>query len=151
MPDPEKDLEARLSRVDRELEQLKDGLRLLGIRQCNHCRKFFLSQDGKTLFEGDELVCYSCVQDWWHEHAAALNTEQRQAIEHKLMRWLIAHHNAKVIRQPEKMPRPEELELKMVVGCEQCNGTGKTEAGKRCSYCDGRGFVWVVVLWPQFQ
>ena len=56
-----------------------------------------------------------------------------------------------LFRQAEKLPRPEMLQVKVVVSCEQCSGTGKLANGSRCGYCDGRGTLWVVELRPEFQ
>ena len=72
-------------------------------------------------------------------------------MEHKLVRWLVGHRNGKVVRQAEKMPRPDEIELKIVVSCEPCDGTGKDAGGKHCHNCDGRGSVWIVGLRPDLQ
>ncbi len=148
MPAEAKDLEASLARVVEELDHLKAGLRLLGVKQCSYCRKYFLSQDGKTLIEAGELVCYKCLQKWWQERSPSFTIEERQAAEHKLLRWLVAHHGAKVIRQAGKLPRPADMELKIVVTCEECNGSGKNESRAECHNCEGRGSVWVVKLWP---
>jgi hypothetical protein len=146
------ELETRLARVVEELNHLKDGLCLLGLKQCSGCGKYSVSTDGKNLLEaGGQLVCYSCVQEWWQRRSPALNSEERQAVEHKLLRWLVTHHNAKVIRLAEKLPRPIELELKIIAACEQCAGTGKIDGGKRCLNCEGRGSVWVVRLRPELQ
>jgi hypothetical protein len=114
-------------------------------------REYFLFSDGKALFDAGELVCYKCLQNWWQQREPTLSIEGRQAIEHRLARWLVAHHNASIIRQSEKLPRAEMLEIKVVVACEQCGGTGKLANGARCRKCDGRGIVWVVELRPEFQ
>ena len=151
MPAETKDLEASLARMAQELDHLKDGLALLGVKPCSSCGKYFQDADGKTLLDAGQLVCYDCLQDWWHQRAPALGIEQRQAVEHKILRWLVANRNAKVIRQAEKMPRADAIELKIVVGCEQCNGTGKVDKGGKCHACDGRGSVWVVGLRPEFE
>jgi DnaJ-class molecular chaperone len=50
-----------------------------------------------------------------------------------------------VIRRPGDLPKPERLLMKLVTGCDQCDASGKTRTGGRCSHCDGRGTVWVVV------
>lgn len=151
MPSDQNDLESRIARLTKELQHLKNGVRLLGLEQCGCCRKYFLSSDGKALFDAGELVCYKCLQNWWQQRESTLSIEERQAIEHKLARWLVAYHNARIIREARKLPRAEMLEIKLAVACEPCNGTGKLDEGDRCRNCDGRGTVWVVVLRPEFQ
>jgi len=148
MPTEPEDLEARLARMVKELNSLKAGLRLLGVKQCNTCGKWFLSQDGKALFEAGDPVCYNCIQKWWQQRAPELNIDERQVIEHKLLRWLVAHYSAQVIHQARKLPRPEALELKIMVACDQCNGLGKTGSHSECHHCEGRGTVRVVKFWP---
>ncbi len=151
MPVETKDLEASLASVLRELEHLKDGLRLLGLKQCSACGTYFLCQDGKALFDAGELACYACLTPWWRRYSPGLSIEQRQALEGKLLRWLVAHHDAKVIRHAEKLPPSDAIELKVVVACDQCDGTGKNEGGRECHNCEGRGSVWVVTLRPELQ
>jgi len=151
MPSDRDDVERRIARLTKELDYLKGGLRLLGLQPCSCCGKYFLSSDGKNLFDAGELVCVQCLQTWWQQREPTLSIEARQAIEHKLARWLVAYHNAKFIRQAEKLPRAEMLAIKVVVACEQCNGTGKLANGSACRHCDGRGTVWVVELRPEFQ
>lgn len=151
MPPDQNDLETRVARLAKELDYLKAGLRQLGLQACSCCGRYFLSSDGKALFDAGDLVCFSCLQNWWQQREPSLSVEARQAIEHRLARWLVAYHNAKIIRQAEKLPRPEMLQVKVVVACEQCSGTGKLANGSRCGYCDGRGTLWVVELRPEFQ
>jgi len=147
MPGDPKDLDARLAAVTKELENLRGGLRLLGLKQCSSCGKFFQA-DGKALIDVGQIVCHKCIQNWWDQHSPTLNIQERQAVEHKLARWLVSDHNAKVVRQRAKLPRVDEIDLKMVVACEQCGGTGKNSGGKECNNCEGRGTVWVVRLLP---
>jgi len=71
-------------------------------------------------------------------------------IERELRRWLVSYHQADVILHPGKLPKPEQLVLKLITGCDQCGGAGKTHSGAACSHCDGRGAVWVVVRTPDF-
>ena len=141
--------ELSLEQVVQELNHVRDALRLLGLKQCSYCGKYFPSDHGQSLFEAGELSCYVCIQDWWRRRCPNLSVPERQAVEQKLLRWLVAHHNGKVIKHADKMPKPGDIELKMVVGCEQCTGTGKTENGKECHNCEGRGSEWVVVLKPE--
>jgi hypothetical protein len=139
----EKDFEAKLARLAQELERQKDALRLLGLKPCSSCGKYYLGQDGKSLLDAGQLVCHRCVQNWWRQRSPTLNTGQRQTVEAKIRRWLVTHHNAKVIQQADKLPPDSQVDLKMVVGCEQCNGTGRGASGE-CHSCDGRGSVWIV-------
>ncbi|HEV7966812.1 MAG TPA: hypothetical protein VGP19_04545 [Candidatus Acidoferrales bacterium] len=149
--DAEKDYEARLASIVHELGRQKDALKLLGLKQCSCCGKYYLAQDGKNLLDAGPLVCHRCVQDWWRKTSPTLSLKQRQAVEAKLRRWLVSHHNAKVIQQSDKMPPAGQIELKIVVACEQCDGTGKSSSGENCHSCDGRGSVWVVELRPESQ
>lgn len=151
MPTEGRDLEASLARILQELEHLKEGLGLLGVKQCMHCRNYFRSEDGGALFDSGQLICYGCLQDWWLQHSPTLRTEQRQNIEHKLLRWLVAHHAAKVIRAAKKLPQADRIEIKLVVACDQCSGTGKGAVSGECQGCEGRGSVWVVGLRPELQ
>lgn len=146
-----KDREANLARLAEELDHLKDGLGLLGVKQCSRCGNYFLSADGKNLFDAGQLVCHGCIQDWWQELSPSLSIEERQAMEHKLVRWLVAHHGAKVIRQQEKLPPSDDLALKMVIACDQCDGTGRSPSGGECHNCEGRGSVWVIEIKPELQ
>ena len=146
-----RDLEPSLTRIARELENLRDALRLLGLKQCGSCGKYYQAADGKALLELGQLVCYGCVQEWWSIRSPLLSVQDRLAAEHKLLRWLVAHHNGKVIRQSAKARHPAELELSIVAGCEQCQATGKTETGGECRNCEGCGSVKVIVLRPEFR
>jgi len=136
-------------RIAREIERLKEGLQLLGLKQCCCCGRYSLTRDGKALFEAKgESACFNCIWDWWKRRSPELAIEERLAIEHKLLRWLVAHYGAKVVRQAAKMPKPETIKYKLIVGCDECKGTGKIAAAT-CSYCEGRGFEWGVILWPE--
>jgi len=92
------------------LDGLKGALLLLGVKQCCWCSKYFLCPDVRALFDADELVCYGCIQEWWQHRCPELSIEKRQAVEHKLLRWLVSHHDAKVIRQTEKLPQRIETQ-----------------------------------------
>jgi hypothetical protein len=150
--EPEKGLDVSLAHIVQELNHLKDGLRLLGVKQCCHCEKYFRSEDGKALFDADQLVCYKCVQDWWQQRVSTLDVERRRAIEYKLLRWLVMHHNAKVVEQSKDLPPADSMDLKIVASCEECRGTGNAiGTSGRCHHCCGRGTVWVVGLRPIAQ
>jgi hypothetical protein len=147
----DKDYEARLAGIVHELDRQREALRLLGLKQCSCCAKYYAGQEGKNLLDAGQLVCRRCVQDWWRQCSPTLDSKQRQVVEAKLRRWLVTHYNAKVIQQSEKIPPADEIEFKIVVACEQCNGTGKGTSGDKCHSCDGRGIVWVVQLRPELQ
>jgi hypothetical protein len=142
--DSESGIPDKLARMERELEHLSGGLGLLGIKPCTWCRKFFRFSDPGALFECDQLVCYGCLHDWWLHRSPELGVKDRQAIEHKLMRWLVSHHDATVTPQTKSLPEPEPHELRIVAACQECDATG-TQGGSRCHFCGGAGTLWVVV------
>jgi len=146
----ERGLDERLASIERSLEHLKAGLGLLGVKPCSWCGKYYRRSDPGALFDVGHLVCYGCVPRWWGHRCPELSVNDRQTIERELRRWLVSHHHAEVIGQTHELPRPERLSVKLVTGCEQCQGTGKTYRGARCHQCDGRGTVWVVVHAPGF-
>jgi hypothetical protein len=146
--DPEKGRDERLARLERGLEHLKAGLGLLGVKPCSSCGIYYRRSDEGTLFNGGELVCYDCVPRWWLHRCPELSTDDRQKAERQLRHWLVSHYHAEVIGQLGNLPEPERLLMKLVTDCEQCNASGKNYEGKRCSHCDGRGTVWVVVVRP---
>ena len=133
-----------LARIERDLGQLKDGLSLLGIRSCSHCRKFFRSSEPGTLFNAGELVCFGCIPDWWQQRTAQLNAKERDELESRLVHWLREYHRAEVIKTPNKLPEASTLALQMVANCLECHGSGVLMESERCRYCDGRGTVWIV-------
>ena len=134
-----------LAYISRELDNIRDGLRILGLMQCSCCRRYFKCPDGKNLLNAGQLVCYGCVRGWWEQRSPQLTIAERKINERQILRWLATYYQARVIRRLSQMPAAEEVDLKMVVGCEQCNGTGQSGAS-RCRNCDGRGSEWVVVV-----
>lgn len=134
-----------LACLARELDGIRDALKLLGLKQCCWCRKYYLCPDGRNLLNAGQLVCYRCESSWWEQRSPKLSIEERKTAEHQLLRWLVTYHGAKIIRRLSQMPPAEEIALKMVVGCEQCNGTGQSGT-TRCNNCDGRGSEWIVVV-----
>jgi hypothetical protein len=148
--DPEKGLDERLASIERGLEHLKGGLGLLGITPCSWCGIYYRRSDPGALFHCREFVCYDCIPQWWLHRCPELSADDRQKAERELRRWLVSHHHAEVIGKAENVPKPERLLMKLVTGCEQCDASGKTYTGGRCSHCDGRGTVWVVVRTPDF-
>jgi hypothetical protein len=151
MPNDSKEsLEERLTRIERELEHQKTGLALLGVKPCSRCDIFYQRSNPGTLFNCGELVCFKCIQQWWLDRSPELSPNDRTKIESELCRWLLNHHQAELILRLDDLPNPEQLRIKLVVGCEACNSEGKTHSGKKCTQCDGRGTVWVVVRAPGF-
>jgi hypothetical protein len=135
----------RLTRIEQDLKQLRDGLALLGVKRCENCSKFYRSSDAAALFDdGAETVCYVCIHDWWPRRSGELDLKNREAAEHKLVRWLVAHHDAQLIQQSHKLPEEQLQELKLAADCDQCEGTGKLLGG-HCRYCGGQGTMWVVI------
>jgi hypothetical protein len=137
---------AALARLERELAQMKEGLGLLGARPCSVCGRYLLTANPGNLFHtGQEFVCYPCLSNWWRERCPQLDTAERGAIESKLMRWLIQHHNAQVVRELKDLPPSELQEVHLVAACPECHGTGKL-AGERCRHCLGNRNLWVITM-----
>jgi hypothetical protein len=132
-----------LVRIQTDLENIKQGLELLGIKQCSRCGKFYRSADHGALFESIEVVCYACLGDWWKEKIPHVSTSERYTVEQSAKRWLCAYHKAIVVRHLKKLP--QNPTLKIVTACETCGGTAAVD-GRWCSNCEGRGTVWVVVV-----
>ena len=150
-PNPEiPRLYQKLASLEREQEHLKAGLGLLGIRPCTRCGVFYRRADAGALCDCGELVCYNCIPQWWQHRSPQLSAKGRQAVEREMRQWLVSHHNAQVIGKAEDLPKPDRLIMKLVTGCEQCDGIGKTSAGRPGHHCDGRGTVWVVIRAPEF-
>lgn len=143
-------MDERLASIERGLEHLKAGLGVLGITPCSWCGIYYRRSDPGALFHCREFVCYNCVPQWWLDRSPELSADDRQRAERELRRWLVSHHHAEVIGKSGDLPEPDRLLMKLVTGCEQCDASGKTYAGGRCSHCDGRGTVWVVVRAPDF-
>ena len=140
--------EERLARIERDLDRLREGLALLEVKPCSCCGKFYRASTG-ALFDNGTPVCFACLPQWWPRRSPEMDVADRQKCEMALTRWVLSHHQAEVIRRPEALPDPESLKLKLVVGCEQCQGTGKDFSGtKPCARCDGRGTLWLVLRKP---
>ncbi len=133
-----------MARLERDLERLTTGVRLLGIKSCSWCNKYFRCSDSVTLFDPGTPVCYSCVLEWWHHQCNQLSVQERENIERALKIWLLRYHHAEVIKNPQKMPKDPPPQLPIVVSCNECHASGFV-ANTRCGYCDGRGTVWIVV------
>jgi hypothetical protein len=133
-----------LARLERELMRLKSGLELLGVKACCWCKNLFRASEPGSLFDAGELVCFTCVREWWPERSRALPAHDRELTEHRLVHWLLNHHGAKVIRNHERIPSGEQQDLRLVAACEECEGEGMW-AGTKCHFCGGRGALWVVI------
>jgi hypothetical protein len=84
--------EARYQEAElRELDNIRDGLRMLGLMQCSCCRRYFKCPDGKNLFNAGQLVCYGCVRGWWEQRSPELTIAEREIIERQLLRWLATY------------------------------------------------------------
>jgi hypothetical protein len=144
----EKCLHDTLARLERELDHLRQGLSLLGVKPCARCRKFFRLSDAGALFDcGDVACCYECIHEWWSQRCGELSLKDRKIVEHKLVRWLMAHHDAHIVHDLGKMPKDSPQALRMVADCLECSGTGIL-LGERCRHCDGAGTAWVVLPDP---
>jgi hypothetical protein len=142
--EPDQPTTDALARIERELELLRQGLSLLDIKPCSQCRHFRRTEPGAMFDSGGAFVCFGCVPEWWMQRSPELNLKDRESMEHKLVRWLLAHHHAHLVHQAEKLPPDQPQEFRLVTDCEECEGTGKF-GGNRCHYCNGRGTLWVVI------
>ncbi len=143
--DSSESLEERLARIERKLEHQKTALGLLGVKACSRCGIFYQRSNPGALFHFGDFVCFNCIQQWWLERSPNFSPNERMKAESELCRWLLSSHQAELISRLDHLPSPEQLRIKLVLGCESCNGGGKSITGKKCSQCDGRGTVWVVV------
>jgi hypothetical protein len=135
-----------LSRIERDIANLKEAVGLLGVKPCCVCGRFYLRSNPANLFTaGNDAVCYACLSGWWLDRCHSLDISDRESIEHNLMRWLIANHSARVYRELRDLP-PEECQVvRLVVACHECKGSGRM-GGDRCRHCGGNRNVWVVTL-----
>ncbi|MGA7474092.1 MAG: hypothetical protein WBW60_15285, partial [Candidatus Sulfotelmatobacter sp.] len=71
----EASVEEILARQALDLDRLKDAFGLLGVSPCSWCKKFLRRSDPGALFDaGGELICYSCIPEWWPQRCAQLST-----------------------------------------------------------------------------
>ena len=45
----------------------------------------------------------------------------------------------------------ERTLMKLIIGCEECEGSGKSYTGRLCHRCSGGGTVWLVVRAPDSE
>jgi hypothetical protein len=137
---------ATLARIERDLNDFVDALALLGVKRCSQCRKFLRCADPGAIFDCGQLVCYSCIPDWWSSQSMRLGVIDRERIEGKLASWLRKHHRAEVVKTtPVAMPDTTNAEFQIVAKCAECSGSGKLMEGERCRFCNGLGTVRIVV------
>jgi hypothetical protein len=129
-----------------ELQEVIDALALLGIQRCSRCRRFFRSSEAGALFDYTEVVCYSCVPEWWKSVSGQISVHDREKLESKLASWLRKYHQAQVIKQDkDDSAGMYSYGFQMVVHCTECNGSGKLLEGERCRFCNGLGTIRVVI------
>jgi hypothetical protein len=135
-----------LSRLERDMENVKNALGLLGAKPCSVCGKFCLTSNPANLFKAcGDSVCYACFSAWWQHRCPLLSIHDRTEIEYKIKQWLIEHHHAIVCREFSELPRSELQDVHVVVACHECKGSGKL-GGERCVHCHGNRNIWVVTL-----
>lgn len=144
MYSPNKHPDGVLARIDRDLENLKNGLSLLGVKPCCRCGMFFRSSERSHLFDCGELVCLDCVYEWWTSRVPELSLQEREVIERKLVNWLVNHHRAQVIRKAGDFLNTPRRKFQLVVTCAHCDGAD-VRLRTRCRACDGRGTVWLAI------
>jgi len=132
-----------LARLERELEIVSQALSLLGLRRCSQCGRFYRASDAGALFDGGQLICRDCVEQWWPHRLEELRVREREVVERRLVNWLVSYHGGKVLQRPA--PDAEKsAAFRITTNCVRCDGLGAF-GGERCGSCEGRGTVWVVV------
>lgn len=137
-PDP------TLENTRHDLQCLKSALAPPGLRACCYCGKFFRPPEPGQLFNCGELVCVHCVHHWWKSRSPELSAKRRETVETKLVNWLMTHDGVEVIRTPETFPDADQHQLRLVVSCSRCEGTG-ISLRKRCTFCNGTGAIRVAI------
>ncbi len=142
----ESQLAEMLARVEQNLNNLAQGLSLLGVKRCSRCKNFYRSSDPGTLFSsGAELVCFGCVPAWWPSHREQLSCADAQKTEGDLVYWLRTFHDARLVKGPGKPNQDQAVKFELVARCLECRGSGTLLGDRRCRYCDGPGAVRVIV------
>jgi hypothetical protein len=143
---PEDQVTDILARVEHNLNDLVQGLSLLGVKRCSWCKRFFRSSDPGALFSsGRELVCLGCIPAWWPSRREQLSCEDIQKAEGSLVFWLRGHHNAYLQKNSRKPNEGQPVKFELVASCLECRGSGTLMGDRRCRYCDGPGAVRVIV------
>lgn len=147
MSDQQDDTREVIARLERDLSRLRNGLELLGVKACCSCQNLFRATEPGNLFDAGELVCFSCIRNWWPVRCRAMAANDREIVEHKLVHWLLNYHDARVIREDQKLPADDKQDMRLVASCEECDGKG-VWAGTKCHFCGGRGALWIVIPKP---
>jgi len=135
-----------VTRVEHDLKDLIGALALLGVKRCSQCRQFFRCADPGALFDNGQLVCYSCIPNWWSSLSTRLGVTDRERTEGKLASWLRKYHRAEVVKETSgKVTDTPNAEFQIVAQCLECAGSGKLMEGERCRFCNGHGTVRIVV------
>jgi hypothetical protein len=143
---PEAPVMEVLARVEQKLNNLTQGLSLLGIKRCSQCDSFFRSSDPGTLFSsGREQVCFECIPAWWPVRREQLSCEDAQKVEADLVFWLRGFHAARLVKGSSKPADNKPVKFELMAKCLECRGSGTLLGDRRCRYCDGLGTVQVVV------
>src|SRR6516162_2538704 len=90
-------------RLEHELDLVKQALSLLGLRRRSQCEKFFRAAGAATLFDGGELVCRDGVERWWAKRPEQLTVSEREAVERRLVNWLVSYYAANVLHRPSSV------------------------------------------------
>ena len=131
-----------LSRIEHDLQDLIEGLALLGVKRCVQCKQFFHATDPGALFDYGKLVCFGCIPEWWPEQSKQLTVQNREDLAGKLASWLRKYHHAEIMKEA---PEKRDVTFQIVTACRECRGSGKLLEGERCRFCGGLGTVWIVV------
>ena len=134
-----------LEGVERNLNDLVQGLSLLGIKRCLWCRKFYRAEPGALFAGAGGLVCFECIPAWWPARREELSCGDRQKTETNLVFWLRSFHNARSFNGSGKPAGQHAVKFELVASCLECRGTGTYMGDKRCRHCAGPGSVRVVV------
>jgi hypothetical protein len=134
-----------LEGVERNLNDLVQGLSLLGVKRCSWCRKFYRSDPGRMFSSGGETVCFECIPAWWPARREQLPCAERQEVEGNLVFWLRSFHHARSFSGSHKPSEDQSVKFELLASCLECRGTGTYLGDKRCRYCAGPGTVRVVV------
>src|SRR5262249_16263003 len=123
-PRPRETLEV-LAQVEQDLNNVVQGLSLLGVRRCSQCGRFFCSSDPGALFGGTgELICLECIPSWWPTRREQLTYGEREKTEGNLVIWLRGRHKARSGKSGEKLRAKQPVKFELIATCIECHGTG---------------------------